>query len=70
MDHSYLMVDSTIETYLNRGFKNLMVNFGCTGGQHRSVYCADRMFEHLKQKYDINIFLSHIEQGIKEEVVR
>jgi aminoglycoside/choline kinase family phosphotransferase len=70
MVHTYPLVDSTIETYLERGFKDLMINFGCTGGQHRSVYCADRMFDHLKQKYDVNIFLSHIEQGIKEEVVR
>ncbi len=70
MSNTYPLVDSTIETYLERGFKDLMVNFGCTGGQHRSVYCADKMFEHLKKKYDVNIFLSHIEQGIKEEVVR
>ena len=66
----YPIVDSTIDKYLKRGFNNLMINFGCTGGQHRSVYCADKMFEHLKKEYDINIFLSHIEQGIKEEVVR
>lgn len=70
MNHIYPIVDSTIETYLERGFKDLMINFGCTGGQHRSVYCADKMFEHLKSKYDINIFLSHIEQGIKEEVIK
>jgi len=47
-----------------------MINFGCTGGQHRSVYCADKMFKHLKTRYDINLFLSHIEQGIKEEVIK
>ncbi len=70
MNHIYPIVDSTIEAYLERGFKDLMINFGCTGGQHRSVYCADKMFEHLKSKYDINIFLSHIEQGIKEEVIK
>lgn len=70
MSHIYPLVDSTIETYLKRGFKNLMINFGCTGGQHRSVYCADEMFKYLKNKYDINVFLSHIEQGIKEEVIR
>ncbi len=70
MSHIFPLVDSTIETYLNRGFKNLMVNFGCTGGQHRSVYCADELFKHLKNKYDVNIFLSHIEQGIKEEVIK
>jgi len=70
MSHTYPLVDSTIETYLKRGFKNLMINFGCTGGQHRSVYCADEMFKYLKNKYDINVFLSHIEQGIKEEVIK
>jgi RNase adaptor protein for sRNA GlmZ degradation len=47
-----------------------MINFGCTGGQHRSVYCADEMFKYLKNKYDINVYLSHIEQGIKEEAIR
>ena len=70
LSHTFPLVDKTIETYLERGFKDLMINFGCTGGQHRSVYCADKMFEHLKNKYDINLFLSHIEQGIKEEVIR
>ncbi|MFZ2322993.1 MAG: RNase adapter RapZ [Ignavibacteriaceae bacterium] len=70
MNHIYPIVDSTINTYLERGFKDLMINFGCTGGQHRSVYCADKMFEHIKTKYNINVFLSHIEQGIKDEVIR
>lgn len=70
MTNVFSLVDFTVEKYLKQGFKNLMVNFGCTGGQHRSVYCADKLFEHLKAKYDINIFISHIEQGIKEEVVR
>ena len=70
LSHIFPIVDSTIETYLERGFKDLMINFGCTGGQHRSVYCADKMYEHIKNKYDINVFLSHIEQGIKEEVIK
>jgi RNase adaptor protein for sRNA GlmZ degradation len=70
LSHTFPLVDTTIETYLERGFKDLMINFGCTGGQHRSVYCADKMFEYIKNKYDINVFLSHIEQGIKEEVIR
>lgn len=70
MNHIYPIVDSTINTYLERGFKDIMINFGCTGGQHRSVYCADKMFEHIKTKYNINVFLSHIEQGIKDEVIR
>lgn len=70
MNNAFQLTDSTIENYLSRGFKNFMINFGCTGGQHRSVYCAERMFEHIKQKYDVNIFLTHVEQGIKQEVIR
>lgn len=70
LDNIYSIVDLTVESYINRGFKNLMINFGCTGGQHRSVYCADKMFLHLKEKYDINVMLNHIEQNIKEEVIR
>jgi len=66
----YPLVDFTIEKYLERNFKNLMVNFGCTGGQHRSVYCAQNMFEHLKTKYDVNVTLNHIELGIKDEVIK
>ena len=50
--------------YLNREFQNLQIAFGCTGGQHRSVYCAERMAENLKEKYEdkININLIHREQ--------
>ncbi|HMQ88135.1 MAG TPA: RNase adapter RapZ [Flavilitoribacter sp.] len=42
-----------------------MVNFGCTGGQHRSVYAADELAKHLKEKYGVRISLQHIEQERK-----
>ena len=57
------MVKPTIETYLQRGFKHLMVSFGCTGGQHRSVYCAQRFAEYLYNKYPVKVVLSHHEQN-------
>lgn len=66
MDHVYGIVDPHVETYAGRGFTNLMVSFGCTGGQHRSVYCAEHLAAHLAQKYPhITIRLIHREQNLK-----
>ncbi len=58
------LVDASVEKYIERGFSNLMVSFGCTGGQHRSVYSAEMLAAHVKAKYNINITLNHREQGI------
>ena len=70
LDHVYGLVDPTVDKYIERGFANLMVSFGCTGGQHRSLYCANHLAEHLKEKYSeqISIVLEHREQGIKKEI--
>ena len=65
LEHVYAVVDAHVETYRRRGFSNLMVSFGCTGGQHRSVYSAEHVAAHLSQKYpDIRVRLIHREQGI------
>ncbi|MEO0468061.1 MAG: RNase adapter RapZ [Bacteroidota bacterium] len=61
----FALVDASVEKYLSRGFTHLCVNFGCTGGQHRSVYSADRLAEHLEKKYGVSIDLTHIEQERK-----
>ncbi len=58
------LVDASVERYLTRGFTSLMVCFGCTGGQHRSVYCAQQLAEHLLKKYKVKINLLHREQNI------
>ena len=69
LDHAYGIVDSHVETYRKRGFTSLMVSFGCTGGQHRSVYSAEHMAHHLAQKYpDIHVRLIHREQGIVSDM--
>ena len=70
LEHVYGLVDPTVDKYIERGFSNLMVSFGCTGGQHRSLYCANHLAEHLKQKYAdrITILLEHREQGTKKEL--
>src|ERR1700712_4992581 len=59
------LVDISVEDYIKRGFKNLMVNFGCTGGQHRSVYAADSLARHLKNKFGVTVEVNHIEQESK-----
>ena len=62
LEHVYGVVDPHVETYASRGFTSLMVSFGCTGGQHRSVYCAEHLAQHLSEKYpDIRVHLSHRE---------
>ena len=43
------LVDASVSNYQRRGFKNLMVSFGCTGGQHRSVYLAEQLANHLRR---------------------
>lgn len=58
----FSLIDHSVIEYQRRGFLRLTVSFGCTGGQHRSVYCAEALAMHLKQKYQINIDLSHREQ--------
>jgi aminoglycoside/choline kinase family phosphotransferase len=62
------MVDITVEDYIKRNFSSLVVSFGCTGGQHRSVYAADALARHLKNKFKVKIELDHIEQEAKNWV--
>lgn len=59
------IVDITVEEYIKRDFENLVISFGCTGGQHRSVYAADAMARHLRNKFKVKIELLHIEQEAK-----
>ncbi|MCD4773656.1 MAG: phosphotransferase [Bacteroidales bacterium] len=58
----FKVVEQPIEKYLERGFTNLMINFGCTGGQHRSVFFAEKLTKHIKSKYQIEVVLKHCEK--------
>ena len=65
LDEAYQMVDFSVKRYMDRGFQNLMVSFGCTGGQHRSVYSAEKMAEHINQKFGVEVQLIHREQNVE-----
>lgn len=66
LQHVYMIVDASVKRYMERGFSNLMVCFGCTGGQHRSVYSAQQLAEHLSRKFGVKIHLVHREQNIEQ----
>ena len=68
LDNVKSIVSQSVDNYIERHFSNLMVSFGCTGGQHRSVFFAQTIYDWLKAKYpNIHLKLNHIERKIKEE---
>jgi len=54
------LVDSSLNNYQKRGFKSLMVSFGCTGGQHRSVYLAEQLAKHLQGRGGVEVVVRHL----------
>ena len=66
LDSVYRLADAHVERYLQRGFTSLMFCFGCTGGQHRSVYSAQHLGEHIHSKYGIEVRIVHREQSISQ----
>ena len=67
--NTFNIVEQSVEKYLQRRFTNLMVNYGCTGGQHRSVYSAEQLTKHLKSKYDVDVILRHRELGLEFDYI-
>jgi len=55
----YSIIDIAVEDYIKRSFESLVINFGCTGGQHRSVYAAEAIARHLRNKFKVKIELNH-----------
>ena len=66
LDAAYRLVDASVKRYKDRGFSSLMVSFGCTGGQHRSVYAAEKMAEHINEKFGVEVRLIHREQNVEK----
>ena len=65
LQQAYQLVDFSVKRYMDRGFQNLMVSFGCTGGQHRSVYSAEKMAQHINEKFGVEVQLIHREQNME-----
>lgn len=65
LENIYKVIDINIQNYLERDFENLQINFGCTGGQHRSVYCAEQTAKYIREKYNVNVQVRHIERAFQ-----
>lgn len=66
LEHVDALADAHVQRFLERGFTNLSICFGCTGGQHRSVYSAEHVAHHLNEKFGVRIHLIHREQHIEQ----
>lgn len=64
LDSVYRLADFHVRRYLERGFTSLMFCFGCTGGQHRSVYSAEHLAKHLNERFGVEVSVTHREQGV------
>ncbi|NOR86818.1 MAG: hypothetical protein GQ527_04355 [Bacteroidales bacterium] len=60
LNQVYALVDQSVSKYIERGFTDLMISFGCTGGQHRSVFSAEKLSKYLANKYtDVMLEVRH-----------
>jgi RNase adaptor protein for sRNA GlmZ degradation len=59
---AFQLVSQSVKKYIERGFTQLQVNFGCTGGQHRSVYFAEKLGDYLKSNFKVDIELKHLQE--------
>ena len=68
LDSVYALVDAHVQRFIERKFSHLQVCFGCTGGQHRSVYSAEHLAAHLAAKFDVKIIVTHRELNIEKRI--
>ena len=67
LSHIYALADAHVARYVERGFSSLMFSCGCTGGQHRSVYSAQHLAQHIADKFGVKVIVCHREQGISSK---
>ena len=66
LSHIFALADTHVARYLERGFTSLTFSFGCTGGQHRSVYCAEHLAAHVRETFpEVMVDIRHREQDCK-----
>ena len=65
LESVYRLTDASVKRYIQRGFTSLMISFGCTGGQHRSVYAAEHTAQHIHDTFGVKVHLIHREQSIE-----
>ena len=70
LQNVYSIVEESVDNYLSRDFTSLMISFGCTGGQHRSIYASEKLKQHLTKKYGSKIQISLIHSEFPELSVK
>lgn len=70
LSHVYALSDQSIAQYQRRGFSHLTISFGCTGGQHRSVYCAEMLKKHVEATHQVKVLLRHRELEMKSSLAQ
>lgn len=70
LNNAKSIIAQSVNNYIERGFEHLSVSFGCTGGQHRSVFCAEEIFNYFKMNFDVSLRLFHREQKVEESYVK
>lgn len=68
LESVYKLANFHVQRYLDRGFTHLMFSFGCTGGQHRSVYSAQHLAEYIHKSFGCKVYLVHREQNIESHL--